>query len=183
MSGTCNMQIKCWPKQLNGRDAVGDQIKNGATVLQWILISRVQTEFVWPRIKKKMDSREQGRDISSSKRGGEVIGTIFLCVTLLSAACPVGPSGNFTALLLKRLVRFSLIYVSFRGCQLRVTSLLDASAKLRKATVSSVMSVRPSVRPHATTRLPLDKFSWNFVFQCFTKICRENSSLIKIWQE
>lgn len=46
MSGTCNMHIKCWPKQLNGRDFVGDQITNGATLLQRILISRVQTESV-----------------------------------------------------------------------------------------------------------------------------------------
>jgi hypothetical protein len=30
--------------------------------------------------------------------------------------------------------------------------------KLRKATVSFVMSVRPSVCPHGTTRLPLDGF-------------------------
>jgi hypothetical protein len=30
--------------------------------------------------------------------------------------------------------------------------------KLRKAIVSFVMSVRPSVRPHGTTRLPLDGF-------------------------
>jgi hypothetical protein len=34
MSGTCNTHIKCWPKQLNGGDAVGDKIKKGATVLQ-----------------------------------------------------------------------------------------------------------------------------------------------------
>jgi hypothetical protein len=145
MSGTCNIRIKCWPKQLNGGDPIGDQIKNGATVLQWILISRVQTEFLWPRIKKKMGSHEQGRDISSSTRGGEVIGTIFLRITLLSGTCPVGPSGNMTAFLFKGLVRFSLIYVSFSGCLLRVTSLLDTSAKLRKATVSSVTSVCPSV--------------------------------------
>jgi len=46
MSATCNMHIKCWPTQLNGRDAVGDQITNGATVFQRIVISRVQTEFV-----------------------------------------------------------------------------------------------------------------------------------------
>ena len=32
-------------------------------------------------------------------------------------------------------------------------------AKLRKATISFVRSVRPSVCPHGTTRLPLDGFS------------------------
>ena len=60
---------------------------------------------------------------------------------------------------------------------------LYAFTKLRKATISFVMSVRSSVRPHGTTRLPLDEFSWNLIFECFSKICRENSSLIKIWQE
>jgi len=35
---------------------------------------------------------------------------------------------------------------------------LGAFAKLRKATVSTVVSVRSSVRPHGTTRLPVDEF-------------------------
>ena len=36
---------------------------------------------------------------------------------------------------------------------------VGAFAKLRKATVSFVMSVRPSVRPHGTTLMQLDGFS------------------------
>jgi hypothetical protein len=40
-----------------------------------------------------------------------------------------------------------------------------------------------SVRPHGTTRFPLDGLSWNFIFEDFSKICRENSSFIKIWQK
>ena len=48
-------------------------------------------------------------------------------------------------------------------------------AKLRKSTISFVMSVRP--------HLPLDGFSWNLIFEYFSKICRENSSFIKTWQE
>jgi hypothetical protein len=39
------------------------------------------------------------------------------------------------------------------------------------------------VRPHGTTRLPLDGFSWNLVFEYFSKICRENSSFVKIGQK
>jgi hypothetical protein len=35
---------------------------------------------------------------------------------------------------------------------------LSAFATLRKATISFVMSVCPSVNPHGTTRLPLDGF-------------------------
>jgi hypothetical protein len=56
---------------------------------------------------------------------------------------------------------------------------LGAIAKLRKATIKIrhvCVSVRPSVRPHGTTRLALDGISWNLIFENFSKICRENSS-------
>jgi hypothetical protein len=36
-----------------------------------------------------------------------------------------------------------------------------------------------SVRPHGTTRLRLDGFSWNLVFQYLLKICRENTGFIE----
>ena len=39
------------------------------------------------------------------------------------------------------------------------------------------------VCPHETTRLPLGGFSWNLIFEYFSKICRENSIFIKIWQK
>jgi hypothetical protein len=58
----------------------------------------------------------------------------------------------------------------------------DASAKLRKVTIC-IRLVCPSVRPHATTRLPLYRFSLNLIFQYFKNICWEISSLIKIGQE
>jgi len=58
---------------------------------------------------------------------------------------------------------------------------LGAFAKLRKTTVSFVMSVRPSVRPHGT-RLPLNRFSLNLICEYFSKICPENSSFIEMWQ-
>jgi hypothetical protein len=48
-------------------------------------------------------------------------------------------------------------------------TILGEFAKLRKATISFVMSVRPSVRPHETTLLPLDGFWWNLVFEYFSK--------------
>ena len=52
-----------------------------------------------------------------------------------------------------------------------------AFAKLRRATISFVMSfclsLRSSVRPHGTTRLPLDSFSLNFIFEYFSKIGRK----------
>ena len=36
-----------------------------------------------------------------------------------------------------------------------------------------------SVRPHGKTPLPLDGFSWNLIFEDFSKACRENSSFFK----
>jgi hypothetical protein len=56
---------------------------------------------------------------------------------------------------------------------------LGAFAKLRKATISLVMSVCPSVPTHGKTRLPLNKFSSNFKFEYFSKIYRENSNFVK----
>jgi hypothetical protein len=60
---------------------------------------------------------------------------------------------------------------------------LNSFAKLRKVTISFVMSVRPSVHSRRTTGLPLNSSSWNFIFEYFSKTCRHSSSIIKIWQE
>ena len=57
---------------------------------------------------------------------------------------------------------------------------LSSFKKLRKADISYFISVCPSVRSHGTTRLPLDGFSRNLIFEYFFKICRENSSFIII---
>jgi len=40
-----------------------------------------------------------------------------------------------------------------------------------------------SIFPHQTTRLPLDGFTWNFVFDYFSKIYWENSIFVTIWRE
>jgi hypothetical protein len=53
-------------------------------------------------------------------------------------------------------------------------------AKLWKVRISFVMSVM-LVHLRGMTRLPLDRFSWNLIFDCFFKF--ENSSFIKIWKE
>jgi hypothetical protein len=47
---------------------------------------------------------------------------------------------------------------------------LSALIKFGTKTVGFVISVRPSVRPHGTTRLPLDLFSLYFIFEGFFKI-------------
>jgi len=62
-----------------------------------------------------------------------------------------------------------------------------AFAILRKATIIFVMYfflsvcllACLSVHPYGTTRLPLDRN----LCQYFSKICWENSSFVKIWQE
>jgi hypothetical protein len=56
---------------------------------------------------------------------------------------------------------------------------LGALAKLRKATISFVMSVGSSSRPREITRLPVDGFLLNFILGYFSKISGQNSSLIK----
>jgi hypothetical protein len=56
---------------------------------------------------------------------------------------------------------------------------VGAFAKLRKRLLASSC---PFVRPQGTTRLPLDGFSWNLLFQYFLKIWRKCSSLIRSWQ-
>jgi hypothetical protein len=52
--------------------------------------------------------------------------------------------------------------------------LLHLGAKLRKMTISFVMPVCP----HGTTRLPLDGFPWDLIFEYFPKIFRKNPSFI-----
>ena len=65
--------------------------------------------------------------------------------------------------------------------------ILGVTEKLRKAAISLAMSVSvsvsPSVRPHETTRLLLDGFLWNLLFEGFSKICGCNASFIVIRQE
>jgi hypothetical protein len=66
---------------------------------------------------------------------------------------------------------------------LRFVKVLGAFTELRRATVGSVMCVCPSVRPHGTVRLPMDRFSWNLKLKYFWKTSRENSSFFNICQE
>ena len=62
-------------------------------------------------------------------------------------------------------------------------AILGLFAKLRKLLTSSYLSVClsvcPSVRPHATTRLKLDRFSWNFAFGYFYKIYLKMQASLK----
>jgi len=62
-------------------------------------------------------------------------------------------------------------------------SLFSAFAKLQKRrATSSCLFLCPSVCSHGTTRLPLEEFSRNFIFDYFSKICPKSSNFIKILQ-
>jgi hypothetical protein len=56
--------------------------------------------------------------------------------------------------------------------------LSGAFEKLRKTTISFVMSVLPSICPLEVTRLPLDGFSLNMIFNYFAKNCREKFTFL-----
>ena len=64
-----------------------------------------------------------------------------------------------------------------------LTYLLRRVSKIAELTISFGLSVRLSVTPHGTTRLPLDGFLWNLIFEYFSKLCRQNSYSIKIWHD
>jgi len=55
---------------------------------------------------------------------------------------------------------------------------LDVFTKLRKSDYH-LRNVCPSFRPQGTTRLPLDGFSLNLIFECFSKICREGGKQLQ----
>jgi hypothetical protein len=62
----------------------------------------------------------------------------------------------------------------------KLRSFVKCVSKITKRSVSFVVSVCLSVCPYETTRLPLEGFSLNLVSEGLSKICRENSSFIKI---
>ena len=78
------------------------------------------------------------------------------------------PSGCYVALC----VRCSCFYSASARTSQKTHSILTLGAltELWKATIRFVMPVRP----HGTTRLPLEGFWWNLRFKIFSKICREN---------
>jgi len=57
---------------------------------------------------------------------------------------------------------------------------LGELAKLRKATMSFVMSLLLFAW---NISVATDGFSWNLIYEYCSKLCRENSSVIKIWKE
>jgi len=61
----------------------------------------------------------------------------------------------------------------------RLKEFSGAFAKLREVTSSFVVSVCPSVRPQGTTRLPLDGFTRNMIYEDFSKIVEKIQTSLK----
>ena len=72
-----------------------------------------------------------------------------------------------SSILLKSFMKTLEVLFTFL-CSRRRVGFLGGFAKLREAIISFVMSVRP----HVTTQLPLDGFSWNLISELLPKICR-----------
>ena len=68
-------------------------------------------------------------------------------------------------------------------CQIQVSCWARSHRRVKSLLAVSCPSVYPSIRLYGTTRLSLNGFSWNLIPECFSKICRENSSFITIWHE
>jgi hypothetical protein len=58
---------------------------------------------------------------------------------------------------------------NYSGVCMYIYVFWGAVAKLRKATICFVTSVRPSVCPHGKTPITLGGFSWNLIFYYFSK--------------
>ena len=87
--------------------------------------------------------------------------------------CSFSPSGN-------KVYRTSIsVWLDEFLFSLSLFFYLDAFAKLRKATISSVMPVRPSVCPHGTTQLLPDGFSLNLIFIIFRNTVEEIGVLLQ----
>ena len=73
--------------------------------------------------------------------------------------------------------------VNFISCLGNHYTLFRRFREAAKFVISVRLSVCPSTQLHGTTLLPKGGFSLNFVFEYFSKICPENSSIFKISQE
>jgi len=77
-------------------------------------------------------------------------------------------------------VIFSHVSYAFYIKCLTSLAVFGALEKLRKVTISFVMSVRPSIHPHWAVRLPLEGFSRNLILEYISKICPNNLFIIII---
>jgi hypothetical protein len=99
--------------------------------------------------------------------------TAATCFGMQMTYCQVYLCKIITQMLQKyiTIVTYDTLYMNTKHW----TTLLGAFAKKnRKATISFVMSVCPSVHTEQLSSQHRE-FSWNFIFEYFMKICRQNS--------
>ena len=89
----------------------------------------------------------------------------------LLPACVFCQLWDLTLSLSSQRILQGLILCEVRYFDGKIKRVLGGFLKLRKVTVSAIMSVCPSVYQHGTTRLPLGIVSWKYL-PC-TKICWE----------
>jgi hypothetical protein len=91
---------------------------------------------------------------------------------------PIGQDNGYRSkqFLLPRRFRYKAMLRTTR----HKPTLLGEFLKLRKATISFVMFVCPSICLHGTTRFPPEEFCWKLISILHT-ICWENINYIKIW--
>jgi len=70
----------------------------------------------------------------------------------------------------KRTMYTTKMYLERSDLALLLTALKARSDRWKKATISFVVSVHQCVRPHGTTRLTPDGFSWNFILGTLIKM-------------
>jgi hypothetical protein len=122
---------------------------------------------------------------------------IFYCLLLMITECIscnwttgssfIRLSGNYCCMLLCLMSNYHT-YAAALASPLSYVLIeimfLGAFTKLRKATISFVMSVRLSVRPSTWyNSAPTRRILWNLICEYFWKNCRENSCLISVWRE
>ena len=78
-------------------------------------------------------------------------------------------------------VNFSFFLRAFANCERRILASSCLSVCL-SVCHTPCLPVLPYVRMEQLG-IPLDGFSWNLIFEYFSKIFQENSSFTKIWQE
>jgi hypothetical protein len=130
------------------------------------------------------------------------VSLVRLDAALVSVSMATGISWGYLVIVHTEVTQLVVLYKSKDSSGVLVSSLIQMQTYLykhapfdhiycslgtftefRKATISFVMSVRPSICPHGTTWLPLDRVSWNLIFEYFLKICEANLSFINMWQE
>jgi hypothetical protein len=101
--------------------------------------------------------------------------TWYLWVQTLAARRQSADACTQSQEILKRFYCSFIIWDTTRDMPL----IHSASPELQNACIC--FRLCPSVCLHVTTREPLKKFSWNLIFDGFTKIFRHISVLVKIW--